>query len=205
MNWKCSRYGVWAGITFLALGCGGADAPEEPASTMEAFTASRAGLTDVNAVRPNASVARSGVRGVPDDVNLVNDVKDTVQPDFDATYVEGNASSSSVDFTYPAIGSGDVLVTSVNVKYFMRNASCTAPLMCGQGGSVLLRGDTVLARSTATHALPDMTQGWYLFNDTYTLSPPVPLSQLRTRVTMTWPGRSTFGMRLSTVAADFRY
>ncbi|RKG91918.1 hypothetical protein D7V88_07955 [Corallococcus terminator] len=51
----------------------------------------------------------------------------------------------------------------------------------------------------------DMTWGWYLFNDAYTLSPPVPLSQLRTRVTMTWPGRSTSGLRPSTVVADFRY
>ncbi|RKG80614.1 hypothetical protein D7W79_07465 [Corallococcus exercitus] len=184
----------------LMVGCGGLP-PEEA----EAFASSSAGLTDVNAVRPNAAVARSGVRGVPDDVNLVNDVKDTVQPDFDATYIEGNGSSSFVDFSYPAIAAGDVLVTSVNVKYFMRNASCTAPLICGQGGSMLLRGSTVIAQSTVTHNLPDMTQGWYLFNDTYTLSPPVPLSQLRTRVTMTWPGRSTFGMRLSTVAADFRY
>ncbi|WP_158625025.1 hypothetical protein [Corallococcus terminator] len=50
-----------------------------------------------------------------------------------------------------------------------------------------------------------MTWGWYLFNDAYTLSPPVPLSQLRTRVTMTWPGRSTSGLRPSTVVADFRY
>ncbi|RKH04964.1 hypothetical protein D7X32_09425 [Corallococcus carmarthensis] len=184
----------------LMVGCGGLP-PEEA----EAFATSSASLTDVNAVRPNAAVARAGVRGVPDDVNLVNDVKDTVQPDFDATYIEGNGSSSSVDFSYPAIATGDVLVTSVNVKYFMRNASCTAPLICGQGGSMLLRGNTVIAWSTVTHNLPDMTQGWYLFNDTYTLSPPVPLSQLRTRVTMTWPGRSTYGMRLSTVAADFRY
>ncbi|WP_147441830.1 hypothetical protein [Corallococcus exercitus] len=200
MNWKRSRYSACAVATVLMVGCGGLP-PEEA----EAFASSSAGLTDVNAVRPNAAVARSGVRGVPDDVNLVNDVKDTVQPDFDATYIEGNGSSSFVDFSYPAIAAGDVLVTSVNVKYFMRNASCTAPLICGQGGSMLLRGSTVIAQSTVTHNLPDMTQGWYLFNDTYTLSPPVPLSQLRTRVTMTWPGRSTFGMRLSTVAADFRY
>lgn len=201
MNWKRSRYPAGAVVAVLMVGCGGADSQEDAS----AFTPSRAGLTDVNAVRPNAVVARSGVRGVPDDVDLLNDVTDPVQPDFDATYVEGNGSSSSVDFAYPALGAGDVLVTQVNVKYFMRNASCTAPLMCGQGGSVLLRGDAVLARSTVTHNLPDMTQGWYLFNDTYTLSPAVPLSQLRTRITMTWPGRSTFGMRLSTVAADFRY
>ncbi|GMU03923.1 hypothetical protein [Corallococcus caeni] len=200
MNWKRSRYPACALAGVLMVGCGGLP-PEET----EPFATSSAGLTDVNAVRPDAAVARSGVRGVPDDVNLVNDVKDTAQPDFDATYIEGNGFSSSVDFSYPAIAAGDVLVTSVNVKYFMRNASCTAPLGCGQGGSMLLRGSTVIAQSTVTHNLPDMTQGWYLFNDTYTLSPPVPLSQLRTRVTMTWPGRSTSGMRLSTVAADFRY
>ncbi|GMU01198.1 hypothetical protein KH5H1_53180 [Corallococcus caeni] len=200
MNWKRSRYPACALAGVLMVGCGGLP-PEEA----EPFATSSAGLTDVNAVRPDAAVARSGVRGVPDDVNLVNDVKDTAQPDFDATYIEGNGFSSSVDFSYPAIAAGDVLVTSVNVKYFMRNASCTAPLICGQGGSMLLRGSTVIAQSTVTHNLPDMTQGWYLFNDTYTLSPPVPLSQLRTRVTMTWPGRSTSGMRLSTVAADFRY
>ena len=203
MNWKRAQHPACVVIAAVALGCGGTELPED--ADTAAFATSSASLTDVNAVRPNAAVARSGVRGVPDDVNLVNDVKDTVQPDFDATYIEGNGSSSSVDFTYPAIGSGDVLVTSVNVKYFMRNASCTAPLICGQGGSVLLQGSTVLARSTVTHSLPDMTQGWYLFNDTYTLSPAVPLSQLRTRITMTWPGRSTSGMRLSTVAADFRY
>jgi hypothetical protein len=207
MTWNRTQRWACAVIAATAVGCGPG---EEPASdTLAEDTArSTAALTEVNAVRPNAVVARVGVRGVPDDVNLLNDVRDTASPDFDATYVEGNAFGSSIDLSYPVPTTGNAVVQYVNVKYFMRNAACTAPLICGRASSQLLRGNTVIATS-AEHDLPDMTQGWYLFNDTYTLTTAqaVYFSELRTRIAFTWTyhSGSTTGIRLSTVASDFRY
>ncbi len=199
---------AWAVVTALSMGCGaGEDFTSSAPQSSDPHATSTQAL-EVDAVRPDQVVARSSVHGVPDDVDLVNDVKDTASPDFDATYVEGVSGaggSSSIDLTYPAQTLGGAPAVYVNVKYFMRNSACTAPLMCGRANSQLLSGTTVIATSAA-HDLPAMDQGWYLFNDVYTLtaSQAVSLSNLRTRIVFTWPNHSTTGIRLSSVAADFR-
>lgn len=190
-------------VMSVGVGCGPGEemgpAPESVSQVGSALT-----TTTTNAVRPSATTGRSYVTGVPDDVDLTNDVKDA-SPDFDASYVQGGASStSSFDLAYSLPSTADGSVTAVNVKYFARNSLCTATVGCGRVHSVLMSGSTVLATS-AEHDLPNVSQGWYMFADSFQ----IPVGQipsvgnLRTRIVLTNVAPyGTGAIRVSTVAAD---
>lgn len=202
-----AQRGLWGVVALLAVGCGGQDSasdafPETPVERTSGLT------TTINAVRPNAVVARSSIQGIPDDTTPVNDVKDA-SPDFDATYIQGQNSttSSSFDLSYPVTVGQDGAVTAVNVKYFTRNSICTAAGLCGHAYSQLLNGTTVIATS-AQHDLPNIEQGWYLFADSYSVpTGALPsIGNLRTRIVFTTAtSSSTAPIRVSTVAADITY
>lgn len=189
-------------VMSVGLGCGPG---EEPGTAPESVSQVGSALTTTTyAVRPSATTGRSFVTGVPDDVNLTNDVKDA-SPDFDASYVQGGASStSSFDLAYSLPASADGSVTAVNVKYFARNSLCTATVGCGRAHSELMNGSTVIATS-AEHDLPNVNQGWYMFADSFQIPAGqiASVSNLRTRIVLTNVAPySTGASRVSTVAAD---
>jgi len=187
------------------VGC--ASAPDAPAGEGDPSASTSAALTTttINAVFPTSVTARSLVTGVPDDTNLISDI---ATADFDASYIQGGATTqSTVDFAYPAPAGGDGPVSQVNVKYFVRNSACTAAGLCGKVSTQLMSGSTVLATS-AQHDLPSIEQGWYMFNDTYNVAPGQlsGIASTRTRFIFShFLPMSTQPMRLSTLAADFTY
>jgi hypothetical protein len=189
----------------MMMGGPGCGAGGEPGPAPEAAAELGSALTTTtNAVRPSSTTQRSYVKGVPDDVNLTNDVKDA-SPDFDASYVQGGSSTgSSFDLAYTVPSTVDGAVTAVNVKYFARNSMCTDVVGCGRIHSVLLNGSTVIATSAA-HDLPNINQGWYMYADSFQVPAGqiASVSNLRTRIVLSNVAPySTSAIRVSTVAAD---
>jgi hypothetical protein len=164
--------------------------------------------TTLYAVRPSSSVSSVRMTGSPFSAtaDLYKDVADP-SPDFDATSINGTSGlQSSVDFAFP-VPAHDGPVSAVNNLYFARNTLCTAALLCGMIHTEILRGNTVVAVS-ASHQLPNIEQGWFMYSDSFTLSPGQvsSIAQLRSRVVLThFAPYSTQPQRVSTVAANITY
>jgi hypothetical protein len=188
---------------FGVVSCGVDEGPAPVGVQSSALT-----TTTLYAVRPNRSVSSVRMTGSPFSAtaDLYKDVADP-SPDFDASFINGTSGlQSSVDFAYAA-PAHDGPVSAVNVLYFARNSLCTAALLCGMVHSELLQGTTVVAVS-ASHQLPNIEQGWFMYSDSFAVSPGQisSVAQLRTRVVLThFAPYSTQPQRVSTVAANITY
>jgi len=187
-------------------GC--ASDPDAPAGEADPQTRTESAAlttTTLFAVFPTSVTARSIVTGVPSDTDLISDINTA---DFDASYIQGGATTqSTVDFAYPVPAGGDGPVSQVNVKYFARNSACTAAGLCGKVSTQLLSGTTVLATS-ASHDLPSIEQGWFMYADTFNVGAGQlsGIANLRTRLVFShFLPMSTQPMRVSTLASDITY
>ena len=195
---------IVAALSF-AVGCG----PELQEGSSNQVQSQRSALTTtLYAIRPSSVVASVGMTGTPfsASADLYKDVNDA-SPDFDASYINGvSGTQSTIDFAFP-VPAHDGPVSAVNNIYFARNSLCTAAGLCGTIHTEILQGSTVVAVS-ASHQLPNIEQGWYMYSDSFSLSPGQvsSIAQLRSRVVLShFLPYSTQPERVSTFAAHITY